>query len=89
MFKAVLIFFSITVLLAACSTSRPAFERMSYPELMAYNANKPLSQRVYCVDEVATGSRLRRTRCMPVHRWMSERADGFMELYVKGGGALN
>ena len=50
-------------ILTACNSTPMDFERMSFPELVAYNRTvEPLDQ-VYCVEEIRVGSHIRRRYC--------------------------
>ncbi len=62
-----IIMFSVLGSFVACSTSsQPRFDRMSEEELIAYNQSVPAQERVYCREEVAVGSHIRRRICSKV-----------------------
>ncbi len=44
----------------------PNFERMSSEELAAYNASQPLLQKIVCLDDERSFSRVRRRTCATV-----------------------
>ena len=60
----------LTIILNACSSATVPgdFERMSTAELMAYNRTVEFMDQVYCVDEIRTGSHIRRRHCETLHQ---------------------
>jgi len=50
-------------ILTACNSAQMDFERMSFPELVAYNRTVEPMDQVYCVEEIRAGSHIRRRHC--------------------------
>ncbi len=49
--------------LAGCRSNPTDFKHMNSAELFAYNRTVEFWDQVYCVDEVRTGSHIRRRHC--------------------------
>ena len=49
--------------LTACSSNQTDFKHMNSAELVAYNRTVDFWEQVHCVDEVRTGSHIRRRHC--------------------------
>ena len=49
--------------LTACNSAQMNFERMSFPELVAYNRTVEPMDQIYCVEEIRAGSHIRRRHC--------------------------
>ncbi len=64
---------AIGLLAVACAYDDIPFERMSFEELAAYNADRPLAQMIVCSDGTRSFSRVKRRRCLTVeHLYGSE-----------------
>jgi len=59
---------SALLVLAGCQVDDgvPNFERMSAEELAAYNQSQPLLQKIVCLDDDRSFSRVRRRICATV-----------------------
>lgn len=57
--------------LAGCASDKPAFRKMSYEEIVAYNANVDSSEQVYCREELRAGTHIKRLYCETVAEYES------------------
>ena len=60
------------LLLASCTSTEPFFKLMSVDELAHYNTTMAFDDRVYCFDEVRTGSHIKRRFCGTVAELTSD-----------------
>ena len=51
------------LMLGSCASTERSFERMSFEELAFYNSTADLADTVYCIEEVRTGSHIRKNFC--------------------------
>ncbi len=56
---------SIFLLMAfsSCANNKPSFTKMSYEEVVAYNATVDISEQVYCREELRAGTHIKRRYC--------------------------
>jgi len=56
---------SIFLLMAlpSCATNKPSFTKMSYEEIVAYNATVGTTEQVYCREELRAGTHIKRRYC--------------------------
>jgi starvation-inducible outer membrane lipoprotein len=74
----------LTALLGSACTSATTgrrFEKMSANELMTYNRSVQFMEQVYCVEEVRTGSHVRRRHCETLYE--------IQERVAKSASAIN
>ncbi|MEX0965026.1 MAG: hypothetical protein WDZ52_13400 [Pseudohongiellaceae bacterium] len=57
------LFLAAALGLSACTSMPIDFARMDAAELMAYNRSVKLWDQVHCVDEIRSGSHIRRRHC--------------------------
>jgi len=84
MIKPIRLFLStfIVLLLVACQTDQVAFHKMTEEELIAYNSTVPLGDNVYCINDVRTGSFIRRTHCLTLQEILDQVNDNSHTLGV-------
>lgn len=76
----------VAVMITSCVEAGPNFERMTAPELAAYNENKPVSQMIVCAEDDRTFSRVRRRRCATVEQmYGSEAQAGQLDVQNSAG----
>ena len=78
----------VTVMLAACSSNRRPFNLMTPEELVAYNSIVSVNDMVYCVEDVRTGSHIRKKSCATIAEISSslENNSYNLDLVNYGGG---
>ena len=80
---------SCLVLVACETTDRPSFRRMNELELQAYNETVELPYMVYCIDEVRTGSFIKKKYCftlLEIANAVNDNAHTLGNLNYGGGG---
>ena len=53
-------------MLAACSSTERPFKLMSAEELLAYNSIVSVDEMIYCMEDVRTGSHIRKKYCATI-----------------------
>ncbi len=79
--KAILVM-SCAMLIAACQNTGPSFANMSEVELAAYNEDRPMEVKVYCVREADTSTYIRKRTCRTVADWVRHNERSAMALDV-------
>tara|TARA_B100001996_G_scaffold365101_1_gene334674 strand:- start:322 stop:618 length:297 start_codon:yes stop_codon:yes gene_type:complete len=67
--------FAAVVLFSCQASEQQSFRKMTEEELIAYNANVPLEQNVFCFEDVRTGSFIKKIRCMTLYDIITEVED--------------
>ncbi len=60
------LFLFASILLTTCTTTTPRFHQMSEEELYLYNLERPVRERVVCLERENVMSRIPRRRCYTV-----------------------
>lgn len=79
---ALLLLFPTLILVSCQSSDSSSFRQMTEAELIAYNLTVPLGENVYCVDDVRTGSHIRKRRCLTLQEIVDQVNDSSHALGV-------
>ena len=57
-------------LLVSCKSQGLSFKRMSEEEIATYNRTVGFEEQIHCIDDVHTGSYIRRKSCATIPDWV-------------------
>ena len=55
--------------LSSCATNKLSFTKMSYEEIVAYNATVDTTEQVYCREELRAGTHIKRRYCETISEY--------------------
>lgn len=73
---------ALSLLVTACQNAPVSFNSMTELELLAYNEERPLAEKVFCSTEAETSSRIRKRHCRTYEQIVNHNEKAVMQLEV-------
>ena len=85
--KKIILVVTTILALASCSATVIPMERMSEEELLAYNNSVDFWDKVYCTNDIRTGSHIRKRVCATLGELQDHNSNQVGVLFTAGSGA--
>lgn len=75
--------------LGACTSNTPAFTRMTYAEIVEYNASVDYADQVVCFRALRTGTNIKRRYCETIEQMHKRQISGVQQINTATLGTAN